>query len=66
MVEQEHIEQKQEVEVTETEEICDARGRPLFGLKALQVSSVDTQEMPEVSSTQLRGLVEKHEQNSSK
>ncbi|XP_075221054.1 uncharacterized protein LOC142324190 isoform X3 [Lycorma delicatula] len=63
VVEQQHIEKQQEVEVTETEEICDARGRPLFGLKALQVSSVDTQEMPEVSSTQLRGLVEKHEQH---
>ncbi|RZF40523.1 hypothetical protein LSTR_LSTR000402 [Laodelphax striatellus] len=46
------------------DEVFDARGRPLFGLRALQVSSFDTDEMPaEVTSPQIRGLVEKHEQN---
>ncbi|XP_039292718.1 serine/arginine repetitive matrix protein 2 [Nilaparvata lugens] len=45
--------------------VFDARGRPLFGLRALQVSAQgDTPaEMPEVSSTQIRGLVNKHQQN---
>ncbi|KAL1140460.1 hypothetical protein AAG570_000392, partial [Ranatra chinensis] len=40
-------------------EVCDINGRPLFGLKALQTPD-DT--MPAQPSTQLKELVEKHQQ----
>lgn len=47
-------------------EVCDARGRPLFGLKALQ-TSIDIDDMPEQPATpQLKDLVLRHEKKTRK
>lgn len=58
------VEESKTPKPTEEEpEVCDAKGRPLFGLKALQTSG-DFETMPEQkTSQQLKELVEKHEKN---
>lgn len=58
------VEESKTFKPTEEEpEVCDARGRPLFGLKALQTGG-DYETMPEQkTSQQLKELVEKHEKN---